>query len=214
MSLPTQCEFPRGGTSRVTTVTLVPREGNETLRLFATPLHAWKRLASSQKLTLLCAGVPLYLPSMPSNVTSWRNTNQDWNGFIHASDALRWGGFPKVSLPTQCLVPFSGNKGYSRNPRRFLQWKSSRLNQERYMHRSNTIYKPKTIVNKQISGFWYERTTGEGFLFNYLFLLEEELLWIMDCYFGQKWWFEVIWLNYVNDGFCCFSLFHVNYSKR
>ncbi len=59
VSLPTQCEFPRGGTSRVTTVTLVPREGNETLRLFATPLHAWERLASSQKLTLLCAGVPL-----------------------------------------------------------------------------------------------------------------------------------------------------------
>ncbi len=117
--LPTQCEFPRGGTSRVPNVTLVPREGNETLRLFATPLHAWERLASSQKLTLLCAGVPLYLPSMPSHVTSWRNTNQDWNGFIHASDALRWGGFPKVSLPTQCLVPFSGNKGYSRNPRRF-----------------------------------------------------------------------------------------------
>ncbi len=28
-------------------------EGNETLRLFATPLHAWERLASSQKLTLL-----------------------------------------------------------------------------------------------------------------------------------------------------------------
>ncbi len=49
VSLPTQCEFPRGGTSRVTTVTLVPREGNETLRLFATPLHAWERLASSQK---------------------------------------------------------------------------------------------------------------------------------------------------------------------
>ncbi len=32
-------------------------------------------------------------------------------------------GFPEVSLPTQCLVPFSGNKGYSRNPRRFPEQK-------------------------------------------------------------------------------------------
>ena len=43
----TQCEFPRRGTSRVTTVTLVPREGNETLRLIATPITV-RALASSQ----------------------------------------------------------------------------------------------------------------------------------------------------------------------
>ncbi len=110
VSLPTQCEFPRGGTSRVTTVTLVPREGNETLRLFATPLHAWERLASSQKLTLLCAGVPLYLPSMPSHVTSWRNTNQDWNGFIHASDALSWGGSPKCRYRRSVSFPSRGTR--------------------------------------------------------------------------------------------------------
>ncbi len=27
--------------------------------------------------------------------------------------------------------------------------------------------------------------------FSFLFLLEKAMLWIMDMYFGQKWWFKV-----------------------
>ncbi len=34
----------------------------------------------------------------------------------------------------------------------------------------------------------------------YTFLLEEELLWILDSYFGEKWWFKVKrhFMNYKN----------------
>ncbi len=43
--------------------------------------------------------------------------------------------------------------------------KLSRLNQERNMYRSSIVYKrkqSKTALNKHISGFWCERTTGDG----------------------------------------------------
>ncbi len=38
--------------------------------------------------------------------------------------------------------------------------KSSCLNQVRNMHRSNTDYKKKTVLNKYVGKFWCERTTG------------------------------------------------------
>ncbi len=44
------------------------------------------------------------------------------------------------------------------------------------MHRSSTVYKQKeskTVINKFVCGFWYERTTGYGLL------LEEVLLRII-----------------------------------
>ncbi len=71
--------------------------------------HTMTQSASWRAKSWLCyvpASITCYV--MPSHVTSWRNTNQDWNSFIHASDALRWGGSPKVSLPTQCEFPRGG----------------------------------------------------------------------------------------------------------
>ncbi len=41
----------------------------------------------------------------------------------------------------------------------------SGLNQERNMHRSNTVYEQKqskTALNICVCGFWWERTTGDG----------------------------------------------------
>ncbi len=59
------------------------------------------------------------------------------------------------------------------------------------MHRSRTVYKRKqfrTGLNKYVVGFWCERLNrGRGWTFS----LEELLLWIMDSYFDQKWWFKV-----------------------
>ncbi len=42
---------------------------------------------------------------------------------------------------------------------------SSCRNQERNMHRSSTVYKwkqSKTALNEYISGFWSEKTAGDG----------------------------------------------------
>ncbi len=55
----------------------------------------------------------------------------------------------------------------------------SRQNQERNMHRSSTVCKPKqfkTFLNKYIGGFWCERTK----VVQVFLTLEEVLLWIME----------------------------------
>ncbi len=60
------------------------------------------------------------------------------------------------------------------------------------MHRSRTVYKRKqfrTGLNKYVVGFWlWEVWIGVR---GWTFSLEEVLLWIMDSYFDQKWWFKV-----------------------
>ncbi len=53
------------------------------------------------------------------HVTSWRNTNQDWDSCIHASDTLRWGDSPKCRYRRSVSFPSRGTR-VSRNPRRFL----------------------------------------------------------------------------------------------
>ncbi len=70
----------------------------------------------------------------------------------------------------------------------------SRLNQERIVHRSSTIYKLKhsrTVVNNYVGEFWCEKT------WEWTFLLKEALLWIMELCFGS----DSLKLKYLNDGF-------------
>ncbi len=80
--------------------------------------------------------------------------------------------------------------------------RSPGLNQERNLHKSSTVYKPKSCVWILL---W--DTTGDG-----LFSLEEVLEWIMDSYFSQKhllmmdllqllsspdviWWTRMVWVT-------------------
>ncbi len=73
----------------------------------------------------------------------------------------------------------------------FSREKSSRLNQERYMHRSSTCsLQAKTDLHKYMWGFRCEKTTADG-----LFPLEEVWLWVSDN----------LKLKYLNDGFVSYT---------
>ncbi len=50
----------------------------------------------------------------------------------------------------------------------------------------------KTALNKYVWILMWEDNKGSTFS------LQEELLWIMDSYFGQKWWFNVknTWMTF------------------
>ncbi len=70
----------------------------------------------------------------------------------------------------------------------FLQWKCHLIWIRREICTDQAPFisenSPKQF-NKYVGVFWCERTTGRNFS------LKEVLLWIMDSYFGQKWWFTV-----------------------
>ncbi len=78
--------------------------------------------------------------------------------------------------------------------------KLSRLNQERNMHRSSTVYKwkqSKTVLNNFVGGFWCERMTVDG-VFHWR--KRYNRLWTGKYqHFGQKW--RLSKLKCFNNGF-------------
>ncbi len=75
----------------------------------------------------------------------------------------------KPLLPTKIRVIIHNNASSSE--------KCSDLNQERNLHRSSTVYKPKQLY----TNMWLDLHVRDNIIM---------LLWIMESYFSQKQWFE------------------------
>ncbi len=109
---------------------------------------------------------------------------------------------------------------------------STGLNQERNLHRSSTVYKPKeskTALNKYVGGFWckiqleeMDFFTGGSIIMDYITGILVKSILIMDLFFTNmqllasqdvNWWTGVVWIT-CGLLWCFYQLFGLSFWRH